>query len=169
MEMQANYWLPLTEYALRSGMSISTLRRKIKANSIHYKMEDGRYLIRCDDLPEEVVSSVGYASTDIPRIPVSQPQLPREKSTNVESVASRVEPAPAAISVSTSSVPTSAKSELEQIREELRQLQSENALRWKALEARVAGIAKKLDMFSEQMAELNMLVKIFEERLDSRV
>ena len=51
--MQTQTWLPLTEYALRSGISISTLRRKIKSNGIDYRMEEGRYLIRSDEMSEE--------------------------------------------------------------------------------------------------------------------
>lgn len=38
-------WLPLTEYAVKSGISTSTIRRKIKADSILYRIEKGRYLI----------------------------------------------------------------------------------------------------------------------------
>jgi hypothetical protein len=59
--------------------------------------------------------------------------------------------------------------ELQQIREELKRNGEEGGLRWRALEARVSGLAKKLDFFAEQMAELKMLVKIFEERLDERL
>lgn len=39
-------------------------------------------------------------------------------------------------------------------------------LHWKALEARVAGLARKVDLMSEQMSELKMLVQIFEEKLE---
>lgn len=38
-------WLPLTEYAVRSGISLSTIRRKIKTNSIPFRLDRGRYLI----------------------------------------------------------------------------------------------------------------------------
>ncbi|MGZ3713235.1 MAG: hypothetical protein ACXVBE_15835, partial [Bdellovibrionota bacterium] len=66
METQSNQWLPLTEYALRSGMSISTLRRKIKANSIQFKMEDGRYLIASDKFSEQSPKQAvtAFSSTD---------------------------------------------------------------------------------------------------------
>jgi len=40
-------WLPLTEYSVKSGISTSTIRRKIKSNSIQYRLENGRYLILC--------------------------------------------------------------------------------------------------------------------------
>lgn len=38
-------WLPLIEYSVKSGVSLSTIRRKIKSNSIPYKLEKGKYLI----------------------------------------------------------------------------------------------------------------------------
>lgn len=38
-------WLPLTEYSTKHNVSISTLRRRIKANDIKYRLDDGRYLI----------------------------------------------------------------------------------------------------------------------------
>ncbi|NBX75428.1 MAG: hypothetical protein EBQ92_02655 [Proteobacteria bacterium] len=38
-------WLPLIEYSIKSGVSLSTIRRKIKSNSIQFKLEKGKYLI----------------------------------------------------------------------------------------------------------------------------
>jgi hypothetical protein len=38
-------WLPLTEYSVKSGVSLSTIRRKIKSNTIPFRLEKGRYLI----------------------------------------------------------------------------------------------------------------------------
>lgn len=38
-------WLPLIEYSVKTGVSLSTIRRKIKSNSIQYRLEKGRYLI----------------------------------------------------------------------------------------------------------------------------
>jgi hypothetical protein len=144
--MQSDHWLPLTEYALRSGMSISTLRRKIKSNSIEYKMEEGRYLIRFGELGEGAVA--GFASSDVavPQEVLSKPPLALPVA-DVDRM----------------------QEELQCLRDELRENKDEGSLRWRALEARVAGIARKLDQFSEQMAELKMLVKIFEEKLDGRV
>lgn len=142
--MQPNHWLPLTEYALRSGMSISTLRRKIKANSIEFRMEEGRYLIRSDDIDGEP-ARVGYVSSDAPQVAAVAPPLP------VSTVASGV---------------VELEAEIRTIREEVQQSTESGSLRWRALEARVVGLAKKLEAFSEQVAELKMLVKIFEEKLD---
>ena len=38
-------WLPLIEYSVRSGLSLSTIRRKIKSHALTFRMENGRYLI----------------------------------------------------------------------------------------------------------------------------
>jgi hypothetical protein len=38
-------WLPLMDYAIKRGISLSTLRRHIKANKVTYKVENGRYLL----------------------------------------------------------------------------------------------------------------------------
>lgn len=41
-------WLPLIEFSIRSGVSLSTIRRKIKSNSIPFKLEKGKYLVLFD-------------------------------------------------------------------------------------------------------------------------
>lgn len=41
-------WVPLVEYSAKRGVSLSTLRRYIKANKIKYKLENGRYLLYDD-------------------------------------------------------------------------------------------------------------------------
>lgn len=38
-------WLPLTEYSTKYKVSVSTLRRRIKAEDIQYRFEDGKYLL----------------------------------------------------------------------------------------------------------------------------
>ena len=150
--MQNNTWLPLTDYAIRSGISISTLRRKIKTNTISFKMEDGRYLIRSDQMTEEG-STTPYHSNDLSLTPAktaATPILPKR--------------------LPDLSLDTNALQEIRQEMAELsRRIHQENSLQWRALEARVSGIAKKLEIFSEQVSELKMLVKLFEERLDNRV
>jgi hypothetical protein len=41
-------WIPLMDYAIKRGVSLSTLRRHIKANKIEYRVENGRYLVPDD-------------------------------------------------------------------------------------------------------------------------
>lgn len=38
-------WVVLLEYAVKKGISISTLRRRIRANKIKYQLQDGKYYI----------------------------------------------------------------------------------------------------------------------------
>ena len=41
-------WLTLQEYSYRKGISVSTLRRKIKNEDIEYKLKNGRYFLKAD-------------------------------------------------------------------------------------------------------------------------
>lgn len=38
-------WLPLVEYSIKSGLSLSTIRRKIKSNALPFRLEKGKYFI----------------------------------------------------------------------------------------------------------------------------
>jgi hypothetical protein len=38
-------WLPLLEYSVKTGVSLSTLRRYIKSGRIDFRLEEGRYLL----------------------------------------------------------------------------------------------------------------------------
>lgn len=48
--MEQQSWLPLIEYSNKHQISISTLRRRIKDNSILFKLEDGKYFIVDDSV-----------------------------------------------------------------------------------------------------------------------
>jgi hypothetical protein len=121
--MSQDHWLPLTEYAMRTGISISTIRRRIKSHTIAYKMEEGRYLIQADAFVEKAeTKDTGFVSE---------------------------EPVKAILQANLN--PISAPS---------------SDLHWKAMEARVSGLAKKVEFLSEQLAEVKMLVKVFEEKVD---
>lgn len=48
-----NSWLALTEYSNKHRVSISTLRRRIKAEDIRFRFEDGKYLI-LDEAPKKM-------------------------------------------------------------------------------------------------------------------
>ena len=55
--MNTQDWLTLMEYSAKFRVSLSTLRRRIKAGEIEYKFSDGKYLLRDGPLvaasPEE--------------------------------------------------------------------------------------------------------------------
>jgi hypothetical protein len=40
-----NAWLPLMDYSSKYKVSVSTLRRRIKAEDIKYRLDDGKYFI----------------------------------------------------------------------------------------------------------------------------
>ena len=50
-------WISLMDYATRKGVSLSTLRRHIKANKVLYKVENGRYLLFCGSEDTEPVAA----------------------------------------------------------------------------------------------------------------
>ncbi|MGK5087815.1 hypothetical protein WDW86_09670 [Bdellovibrionota bacterium FG-2] len=50
-------WLPLMDYAIKTGVSLSTLRRQIKANKIPFRLDEGRYMIFSDGLETAPVPS----------------------------------------------------------------------------------------------------------------
>src|SRR4051794_8168490 len=54
-------WLPLMEYSIRKGISLSTLRRYIKAKKIEFRIESGRYLL-FDDTADASESQSGDAA-----------------------------------------------------------------------------------------------------------
>lgn len=62
-------WLPLIEYSVKTGVSLSTIRRKIKGNSIQYRLEKGRYLILFSEANNQI------AKQPVPQ-PVVQPVTP---------------------------------------------------------------------------------------------
>jgi hypothetical protein len=47
-------WLPLMDYSMKTGVSLSTLRRHIKAGKVEYRRQDGKYWLRLDGGPENV-------------------------------------------------------------------------------------------------------------------
>lgn len=55
------FWLPITEYAVKNGVSVSTIRRKIKNKGLKYKLESGKYLVMDEPLQSGVVTSTSRA------------------------------------------------------------------------------------------------------------
>jgi hypothetical protein len=41
-------WIPLMDYSMKTGVSLSTLRRHIKAGKIEFRRHEGRYLLKDD-------------------------------------------------------------------------------------------------------------------------
>lgn len=63
-------WLPLLEYAVKKGLSLSTLRRRIKANKIQFQLREGRYIIFDDgsfplEDPQKIISDLKEQVADL--------------------------------------------------------------------------------------------------------
>lgn len=51
-------WLTLQDYSIKKGLSVSTLRRKIKNSELEYRLENGRYLLKASlENPKEETNS----------------------------------------------------------------------------------------------------------------
>lgn len=48
LDSEDEHWVPLVEFSVKKGISLSTLRRYIKSNKIPWKLIDGRYLVMDD-------------------------------------------------------------------------------------------------------------------------
>lgn len=78
-------YLPLTEYSSKYKVSISTLRRRIKADEIKYVFEDGKYMI----LDEKPVGHQGQHRPSPAKSPslVASPMRPSPKNEQAEMTA----------------------------------------------------------------------------------
>ena len=47
-DLDGENWIPLVEFSVKKGISLSTLRRYIKSNKIPWKLLEGRYLVLDD-------------------------------------------------------------------------------------------------------------------------
>jgi hypothetical protein len=81
-------WLPLIEYSGKYRVSMSTLRRRIKAGEIEYKFADGKYLLK--DGPLNISSGT---ETIAPPTSMSQIQG-NEKAPVMPTVIASIAPAP---------------------------------------------------------------------------
>jgi hypothetical protein len=73
-------WIPLMEFAIKKGVSLSTLRRYIKADKIQYRVESGRYLILDTDFQE----------APHPAAPVQGPQASNNNSEMIRKLENKI-------------------------------------------------------------------------------
>lgn len=71
-------WIPLTEYSRAHGLSISTLRRRIKTGELEYKLEDGKYLIK-NSMPQVSDSKVSSNIAPPPPFSAEEPAAVESK------------------------------------------------------------------------------------------
>ncbi len=63
MQVTKGQWVPLVEYAVRRNVSLSTLRRHIKASKVEHKKVAGKYLIW-----DESESSTNAGASAVPSV-----------------------------------------------------------------------------------------------------
>ena len=71
-----NDWLSLSEYSSEYGVSISTLRRRIKGKKIKYKLIHGKYF-----LPRQATPSPSQTFTPVPTQKAPESFAPMEDNT----------------------------------------------------------------------------------------
>lgn len=62
--MTTQNWLPLNEYSAKHKISLSTLRRRIRAAAIQYRFEDGKYWIFDGTTESNISQTYNSVSTE---------------------------------------------------------------------------------------------------------
>lgn len=140
-------WLPLAEYSMKHQVSISTLRRRIKAEDIQYRFEEGKYLILDD---EDIQISAGEhrpsLNSDVQPKPAA---YPKSTSAQVQSPEHHlVNQAAAAAADGGESVITAANRLLTDLKKAYTQVLQEKETQIQSLK--------------QEIADLNTLVKVLE-------
>ncbi len=119
--MQAGNWLPLTDYASKHRISVSTLRRRIKSGQIDFRLEDGKYWILDTGSTQNLSnSSQAGAQSSSPPSMVSSSLSPSLTSSMAESTAeAETEPVAfhAASAIEAAPLMQNAQAKIEQMKE----------------------------------------------------
>ncbi len=75
--MNAESWLVLTDYASKYRISVSTLRRRIKAEQVPYRFENGKYFL-LDSAPEPIEPPIVKAFVHV-RPPMEEKMITEEQ------------------------------------------------------------------------------------------
>ncbi|MFZ3230134.1 MAG: hypothetical protein WA160_08010 [Pseudobdellovibrio sp.] len=127
-------WLPLADYSMKYKVSISTLRRRIKAEDIQHKFDDGKYLI----LDEATTPSQNYVQEHRPSLKSDVYESGVMKATAVE--ATKSEPG--------ESVITAANRLLADLKKAYTQILQEKEL--------------QIQRLNSEISDLNTLIKVLE-------
>ena len=73
-------WIPISEYAKKNGISVSTVRRRIKENKIPFKKEGARYLVK----DEEKGDKLAIIEEALLNMIESQKELIKDKDAKIE-------------------------------------------------------------------------------------
>jgi hypothetical protein len=151
-------WLPIIEYSVKSGVSLSTIRRKIKSNTIPFKLERGKYLIL-------------FQEEAAPVTPVAAPNLARQVE---EAISQPVPPVIKETRAALRAPVSTPKSRIDHLvggdegDSTVRMLSEayEHALHEK--DARIRLLEKRVREQEERLSELRLLVQVIEEKYNVR-
>jgi hypothetical protein len=167
---ETGIWLPLVEYSLRSGVSLSTIRRKIKGNAIPFRLDKGKYLILFDGIPKienqlPTLSSAHIVSTQSPKFF----SAPRAISPAVQTVSPTATPMPPSIKPrdwidATPRLPQNEFGQLPLVERAVKMVSDafENTLKEK--DQRIALLERRSRELEDRIEELQLLVKVLEEK-----
>jgi DNA-binding transcriptional MerR regulator len=158
-------WLPIIEYSVKTGVSLSTIRRKIKSNSIQFRLDKGRYLILYSGMKDhlETPAPPPPIPTDIHRWqdqPLSSlnPSNLNAKFREISSAGFVTETAPVSTSPDTEKMVEKAVTMVSDA--------FEHAITEK--EARIRLLEKSNKQLEERVQELKLLVKVLEDKFKVR-
>ena len=66
-DLESEKWIPLVEFSVHKGVSLSTLRRYIKSNKIPWKLLEGRYLVMDDGTFNNSKTETKLGSPELPK------------------------------------------------------------------------------------------------------
>ena len=72
--MASSSWLSLQDYSIKKGISVSTLRRKIKNSDIEYRKDNGRYFLK-----EEIEAPLSPSDKEVSLLEKELKLLKRDK------------------------------------------------------------------------------------------
>mgnify|MGYP000968317052 CR=1 FL=1 len=139
--MNQNQWIPLLQYSAKYGVSLSTLRRRIKTNTIPFKLDQGKYFL-LDSAPAESEAKTNYIAQATAPAPVPANQPPP------------LTPAATTVTASPSLVEASVLSSAHKLVEELKTAYA------KILQEK----EEQISQLKEEIVDLRMLVRILEDQ-----
>jgi len=149
-------WLPLLEYSAKNGVSLSTLRRRIKENAIDFKMEHGKYYIHeagPSAKGQMHASAASQASVAASAAPVAMSASPSAREVSYEAAHSNP-PQSLASSFVEASVLTSANRLVEELKAAYAKILQEKE--------------EQISQLKEEIVDLRMLARILEAQMGTK-
>jgi len=137
-------WLPITEYAVKAGISLSTIRRRIKANSLTFRLDKGKYWIRFE-------TDAKLHTAPQPAEPIQRPSTPTAKAPLWDRQQETRISSPTIVSPRNDSVETIRTAYEQSIKEKNTRLQT---------------LQSRNQELEDRVTELQHLIQVLEEKFD---